>query len=35
VTVKDDDLPEGSVFLSKPYRGAQVVDVLCKLTKAV
>jgi CheY-like chemotaxis protein len=34
VTVDDDDLPDGSVFLPKPYRGAQVVATLRQLTGA-
>ena len=34
VTVDDDDLPDGSVFLPKPYRGAQVVAILRQLTGA-
>ena len=34
VRVKDDELPAGSVFLPKPYRGAEVVAKLRKLTSA-
>jgi two-component system, response regulator PdtaR len=34
VTVEDDDLPAGSVFLPKPYRGAEVVAALRELTNA-
>jgi CheY-like chemotaxis protein len=34
VMVSDDDLPAGSVFLPKPYRGAQVVATLRELTGA-
>jgi CheY-like chemotaxis protein len=34
VTVDEDDLPAGSVFLPKPYRGAQVVATLRELTSA-
>jgi CheY-like chemotaxis protein len=34
VMVGDDDLPAGSVFLPKPYRGAQVVETLRELTRA-
>jgi DNA-binding response OmpR family regulator len=34
VRVKDDELPAGSVFLPKPYRGAEVVATLRKLTSA-
>jgi len=34
VTVEDDDLPTGSVFLPKPYRGAEVVATLRELTGA-
>jgi len=34
VMVGDDDLPDGSVFLPKPYRGAQVVATLRELTGA-
>jgi CheY-like chemotaxis protein len=34
VRVSDDDLPAGSVFLPKPYRGAQVVATLRELTAA-
>ncbi len=30
----DDDLPTGSVFLPKPYRGAGVVATLRELTGA-
>ena len=32
VTVDEDDLPDGSVFLPKPYRGAHVVATLRELT---
>jgi len=32
VRVGDDDLPAGSVFLPKPYRGAEVVATLKELT---
>jgi two-component system, response regulator PdtaR len=32
VPVKDDDLPAGSVFLPKPYRGAEVVATLRAMT---
>jgi two-component system, response regulator PdtaR len=32
VRVEDDDLPAGSVFLPKPYRGAEVVATLKELT---
>jgi CheY-like chemotaxis protein len=35
VIVGDDDLPDGSVFLPKPYRGAEVVATLRKMTRAV
>ena len=34
VPVKDDDLPAGSVFLAKPYRGGDVVAVIRALTSA-
>src|ERR1700730_12632628 len=34
VIVGDDDLPDGSVFLPKPYRGAEVVATLRELTAA-
>jgi CheY-like chemotaxis protein len=34
VIVEDDDLPAGSVFLPKPYRGAEVVATLRELTGA-
>jgi hypothetical protein len=34
VMVGDDDLPAGSVFLLKPYRGSQVVATLRELTGA-
>jgi CheY-like chemotaxis protein len=34
VMVGDDDLPAGSVFLPKPYRGAEVVATLRELTGA-
>jgi len=30
--VEDDDLPAGSVFLPKPYRGTEVVATLRQLT---
>jgi two-component system, response regulator PdtaR len=32
VRVEDDDLPTGSVFLRKPYHGAEVVAALRELT---
>jgi CheY-like chemotaxis protein len=32
VHIEDDDLPAGSVFLPKPYRGAEVVAALRQLT---
>jgi CheY-like chemotaxis protein len=32
VMIGDDDLPSGSVFLSKPYRGAEMVAALRELT---
>jgi hypothetical protein len=32
--VGDDDLPDGSVFLAKPYRGAEVVATLRDMTRA-
>jgi two-component system, response regulator PdtaR len=32
VPVEDDDLPAGSVFLPKPYRGDEMVAVLRELT---
>jgi len=32
VRVEDDDLPAGSVFLWKPYHGAEVVAALRELT---
>jgi two-component system, response regulator PdtaR len=32
VKVGSDDLPSGSVFLTKPYRGPEVVSTLRKLT---
>ena len=32
VRVDDDDLPAGSVFLPKPYRGAELVAALRELT---
>jgi CheY-like chemotaxis protein len=35
VTVDEDDLPDGSVFLPKPYRGAHVVATLRELTSAL
>jgi CheY-like chemotaxis protein len=34
VIVGDDDLPDGSVFLPKPYRGAEVVATLREMTSA-
>jgi CheY-like chemotaxis protein len=34
IPVKDDDLPAGSLFLPKPYRGAEVVAALRALTSA-
>jgi CheY-like chemotaxis protein len=34
VKVRDSDLPAGSVFLPKPYRGTQVVATLRELTGA-
>jgi two-component system, response regulator PdtaR len=34
VMVGEDDLPDGSVFLPKPYRGAQVVATLRQITSA-
>jgi CheY-like chemotaxis protein len=34
VMVGDDDLPDGSVFLPKPYRGAEVVATLRDMTRA-
>ena len=34
VVVDDDDLPTGSVFLPKPYRGAELVETLRELTGA-
>jgi two-component system, response regulator PdtaR len=34
VMVGDDDLPDGSVFLAKPYRGAEVVATLRDMTRA-
>src|ERR1700685_504741 len=34
VPVEDDDLPAGSIFLPKPYRGAQVVATLREMTGA-
>jgi molecular chaperone IbpA len=34
VTVDEDDLPDGSVFLPKPYRGTHVVATLRELTSA-
>ncbi|QOG20542.1 response regulator [Bradyrhizobium sp. SEMIA] len=33
VHIGDDDLPAGSVFLPKPYRSAQAVEVLRELTR--
>jgi two-component system, response regulator PdtaR len=35
VMVSDDDLPAGSVFLPKPYRGDQIVETLREITGAV
>jgi hypothetical protein len=32
VRVENDDLPAGSVFLPKPYRGAEIVAALRVLT---
>ena len=32
--VGDDDLPDGGVFLPKPYRGAEVVATLREMTSA-
>ena len=32
--VGDDDLPDGGVFLPKPYRGAEVVAALREMTSA-
>jgi two-component system, response regulator PdtaR len=34
VMVGNDDLPDGSVFLPKPYRGAEVVATLRDMTRA-
>jgi CheY-like chemotaxis protein len=34
VMVDENDLPDGSVFLPKPYRGAQVVATLREMTGA-
>ena len=34
VTVDEDDLPDGSVFLLKPYHGAEVVATLREMTSA-
>jgi CheY-like chemotaxis protein len=34
VSVREDDLPEGSRFLTKPYRPAQIVAALRELTAA-
>src|SRR6202142_2887945 len=34
VIVGDDDLPDGSVFLPKPYRGTEVVATLREMTSA-
>jgi two-component system, response regulator PdtaR len=34
VTVDEDDLPDGSVFLPKPYHGAEVVATLREMTSA-
>lgn len=34
VMVGDDDLPDGSVFLRKPYRGAEVIATLREMTDA-
>lgn len=33
VSVEDGDLPSGSVFFPKPYRGAEVVAALQELTR--
>lgn len=35
VRVSEDDLPSGSVFLPKPYRGEEVIVALRKLTDRV
>ena len=35
VMVSEDDLPDGSVFLPKPYRGAEVVATLREMTTAI
>jgi CheY-like chemotaxis protein len=32
VIIGDDDLPDGSVFLPRPYRGAEVVATLREMT---
>jgi hypothetical protein len=34
VIIGDEDLPGGSVFLPKPYRGAEVVATLREMTTA-
>ena len=34
VKVGEDDLPAGSVFVPKPYRGAYVAETLRRLTRA-
>jgi CheY-like chemotaxis protein len=34
VTVDEDDLPDGSVFLPKPYHGAELVATLREMTSA-
>ena len=34
VIIGDDDLPDGSVFLPKPYRGSEVVATLRAMTSA-
>jgi two-component system, response regulator PdtaR len=34
VTVDEDDLPDGSVFLPKPYHGVEVVATLREMTSA-
>jgi two-component system, response regulator PdtaR len=35
VAVGDGDLPDGGIFLAKPYRSAQIGDTLRKLTTGV
>ena len=32
VAISDDDLPDGSVFLRKPYRGVEIVATLRQMT---